>query len=135
MPRKDLCRRLEYQREWRKQNAGYYKAYIAKNRDKYSRYYRKSLLKQYGLTPEDYSAMLASQGGVCAICGKPECAIDPRNGRPKSLAVDHSHATGVVRGLLCVACNNAIGALDEDPSRFAAALEYLKRFTPEKSVA
>ena len=56
---------------------------------------RKSHLKRkYGLTLEEYDAMLEAQGGVCAICGEP---------RPeeRTLHVDHDHETGAIRGLLC----------------------------------
>lgn len=55
------------------------------------------IAKTYGLSPADYDRLLALQGGRCAIC----------RGRPKSkrLAVDHSHVTGAVRGLLCSRCN------------------------------
>jgi hypothetical protein len=55
------------------------------------------LRRRYGITPDDYDAMADAQGGVCAICGLP-----PRKG---TLDVDHDHATGRVRGLLCRRCN------------------------------
>ena len=76
---------------------------------------RKSRLKRkYGLTLEDFDEMLASQGGGCAICGKP----DPDN-------VDHDHVTGRVRGILCWNCNIAIGQLEDDSDRARAMAEYL----------
>ena len=60
---------------------------------------RKSHLKRtYGLTVEEYDAMLAAQGGGCAICGRPPRA-------DISLHVDHDHNTGAVRGILCFRCN------------------------------
>lgn len=66
--------------------------------------------KAYGITPERYFELLSSQGGVCAICHTPP---DRR-----MLAVDHDHACcpmpmrscgRCVRGLLCSACNIAVG--------------------------
>jgi len=73
---------------------------------------------RYGISSEQYDEMLGRQGGKCAIC-REEC----RTG--KALAVDHDHDTGAVRGLLCRACNGAIGALDHDPEVLRAAIRYL----------
>lgn len=83
------------------------------------RWFKNRLLREFGITVEDYEAMLAAQGGVCAICAK-EC----RSGR--RLAVDHDHVTGVVRGLLCLHCNLALGKFDDDPERIERALAYLR---------
>ena len=66
-------------------------------------------LKKYGLTLESYDALLASQGGVCAICGAP-----PEKSKWGRLAVDHDHdgALTDVRGLLCHVCNTTLGWLE-----------------------
>lgn len=64
---------------------------------------------------------LADYGHVCAICGQSET-------RPRSLSVDHDHATGAIRGLLCDSCNVGIARLGEDPGRLHAAAEYLQRY-------
>lgn len=80
---------------------------------------RKEELKRlYSITIEEYAAMLESQGYVCAIC-KEECKTK------KSLSVDHDHVTGVVRGLLCNACNRAIGMLKDSPDILRRAADYL----------
>jgi hypothetical protein len=84
---------------------------------------KRRLLKVYGITFEDYTARLEKQGGLCAICRK----ADPLgNGRSEHmpLVVDHDHATGKVRGLLCHPCNVSLGAI-ERPGFLAAATEYL----------
>lgn len=77
----------------------------------------KPRVSKYGMTVDDYEALVLAQGGVCAIC----------NGRPgrKRLAVDHDHATGAVRGLLCEACNLALGGFRDDPTLLLRAAEYL----------
>lgn len=78
---------------------------------------------RYGLTTAGYAAMLADQGGCCAICG----AAPDGNTRYAKLGVDHDHATGKVRGLLCDQCNRGIGAFKDDPTRLRAAAQYLER--------
>jgi hypothetical protein len=79
---------------------------------------RASALKQnYGLTVEDYNARLVAQGGVCAICGKTEKGY---------LRVDHDHATGRVRGLLCNYCNAALGQVQDNIAVLENMIAYLR---------
>ena len=80
-----------------------------------------NLKKTYGITHEDYDRMLAEQGGGCAICG----SATPRTKRSEYLHVDHCHATGAVRGLLCGPCNAGIGSLGDNIGRLEAAIRYL----------
>lgn len=97
-----------------------------KNRDKIKEYnrknHRKRQLSQYGLTPEDYSTILESQGGGCAICGCPPPA-------DRCLAVDHCHKTGKVRGILCGSCNRGLGLFKDDVVKMKKAVEYLEHFS------
>lgn len=76
------------------------------------------LRSRYGLSPEDFNRMLDEQGGVCAICG----TVDAK-GRP--LHVDHDHATGAVRGLLCHQCNNGLGSFRDQVALMEKAIAYL----------
>lgn len=78
---------------------------------------RELQLKRYGLTVESFDALLASQGGVCAICA------GPATGR--GWHVDHCHDTGRVRGVLCHQCNVGLGHFHDDPVRLRAAVKYL----------
>lgn len=80
------------------------------------------LRKSYGLTLESYTAMVASQGGQCYICG-PNAKSSRKKARP--LCVDHNHKTGQVRKLLCDRCNRLIGCADENASILGAAAMYL----------
>ncbi|WP_432027430.1 endonuclease VII domain-containing protein [Streptomyces sp. 1222.5] len=73
------------------------------------------LRSKYGLSPEDYDAMYQQQSGRCGMC-------DVEHGL---LYVDHCHATGRVRGLLCRDCNFAIGHLRDNPVTALAAAIYL----------
>lgn len=83
------------------------------------------LRSAYGLSVEDYEALLAEQGGRCAICGRPPRGVH-RGGRPQVLAVDHDHVTGRVRGLLCSPCNSALGRLGDTPEALERVLGYLR---------
>lgn len=74
---------------------------------------RESKLKaNYGITLQQYDAMLEAQDGVCAICLAPETRSV--YGELPRLVVDHNHATGRVRGLLCASCNGRLGAIDDE---------------------
>lgn len=75
-------------------------------------------LKKYGISPEQFEEMLVAQGGVCAGCRK-TCTVFSR------LSVDHDHDTGKVRGLLCSACNRAVGGLKHDPETLLRLAAYL----------
>lgn len=72
----------------------------------------------YGITPEIEVALLIKQGGVCAICKA-----------PPPLAVDHNHATGTIRGLLCGSCNRGIGLLHDNADVLLRAVRYLRQAT------
>lgn len=61
--------------------------------------------------------MLEKQNGVCAICGHKD--------KKKSLAVDHDHKTGKIRGLLCGRCNPALGFIQESTELIKQLLKYL----------
>jgi len=69
--------------------------------------------------------MAKQQRNVCAICGKPETA--ERNGKPRSLAVDHCHDTEKVRGLLCGSYSPMIGYADHSIDILTRAIKYLRR--------
>lgn len=84
-----------------------------------------SLKKNFGITLAEYGEILVAQGGVCAICAQPE--TETRHGKVKALAVDHCHTTGENRGLLCAACNQAIGKFKDDRNRLLAAVRYLDK--------
>lgn len=76
---------------------------------------------RYGVTPQRYSELLMGQGGKCAICGTTE----PGHGRDY-FSVDHNHATGVIRGLLCHACNTALGLMKDSVEHLSTAASYLQ---------
>lgn len=83
-----------------------------------------NLKKTYGITQEDYETLFRLQNGRCAICGTTRFG-----GRWKKLSVDHSHAYGNVRGLLCHHCNAGLGAFRDSERRLVAAIRYLSQFS------
>lgn len=96
------------------------RAWAKRNREKV---YATNCFRKYGVTYEQYLALVEAQGGCCAVCGihKSDC-----NGR--RLSVDHDHSTGKVRGALCPRCNVGIGHFREDISAMRKAADYLERF-------
>lgn len=108
-----------YVKRWQQENAEYVNAYRRKRNATRRKEIREGHLRRtFGITLDDYDEMLDAQGGACAICRRP-----PAEG--KSLHVDHDHATGVVRGLLCFTCNGALGMLSENEDTIACALAYV----------
>jgi hypothetical protein len=92
---------------------------------------RHHLSKEYGLTVEGYESAVSSVGGACEICGE-ACRTGGR------LSVDHAHATGDLRGLLCRACNSGLGHFRDDVALLKKAITYLKNggvFTIKEFVA
>jgi hypothetical protein len=75
---------------------------------------------KHGVTPADVRRLLAQQGGGCAVC-----RIPTPPGK-KGWHLDHEHTHGAVRGVLCMACNVALGMLKDDPDRCRRAADYLE---------
>ncbi len=117
---KDCC--FEARKEWGRQNPERIKVLSVRSYSKNSRnFWVRSLMKKYGVTPEWYDAQLAAQGGHCAICPATESGHKKR-----FFAVDHDHATGKVRGLLCRNCNLMLGNAKDSEERLEAGAVYLR---------
>lgn len=82
---------------------------------------KKYRLRKYGLTIEQYEAMVAAQDGRCAIC---DTTTPAKHGQ---WCIDHDHGTHDVRGLLCVKCNAGLGSFDDNPAFLLSAERYLQR--------
>ena len=87
---------------------------------------KRNLKHKYGMTLEEYNAMLSTQGGSCAICGVTENKVTGDRFSKISFAVDHDHATGKVRGILCNQCNRALGMFGDNQKTLLSALKYLE---------
>ena len=88
------------------------------------------LQQRYRISWAAFQALLKEQHGVCAICHRPETKKRRHSDEVRQLAVDHDHATGLIRGLLCFACNSGVGHLGDDPQRLESAARYLRKHTP-----
>lgn len=117
--------------EWKQRRKAHYEA----NRDEILESMR---LRAYGISRDQYDALLAEQGGVCAACRQPETAKNKR-GDVRMLSVDHDHACcpggtslktcgKCVRGLLCTKCNTALGLFNDDVRLLQMASEYLHAY-------
>lgn len=106
-----ISRAVKWNREHPAQAAEHRKAYASKNARE------THLIRKYCLTLHDFNRMLEEQGGVCAICKEPSDTWD----------VDHDHATGQVRAILCHGCNAGIGFLKDSARVASAASEYLTK--------
>lgn len=86
----------------------------------------KELIRTFGIDNDEYQRRFAAQSGVCAICEKPE-KRRAKNGQVRWMAVDHDHATGEIRDLLCADCNQMIGLACDDVDVLIKAIAYLRR--------
>ena len=87
----------------------------------WNNYYQEySWRSKYGISRSDYNEWFHSQNGACGICNIHQSELK------NSLAVDHDHETGKVRGLLCTTCNTGLGKLGDSIEGLEAAIEYLK---------
>ena len=125
MPYKDPAAQAAYYREFSRRP--HQRARQARNRllpgyqEYLNRVRRNAFIKRtYGITQDDYLAMLEAQGGRCAICKRPD------NYKSKWFDIDHCHTTKRVRGLLCRNCNKGLGNFKDDVSLMTSAIGYIK---------
>lgn len=117
--RRKVCKVCEYvaRKAWAAKNKDKIAAYNKKQRDRrglYNKDYHNRY--KYGISLEERNLQQERQGGNCGICGA------PGNGK---LNLDHCHATGTARGLLCTACNTVLGLVREDTGILNKAIDYL----------
>jgi len=98
------------------------------HRERRTRQSRASHIKsKFGITIEDYEALLIKQNYRCIICGaKLNEMVDVKNRKRHNLCIDHNHQTNEICGLLCISCNIGIGCFYENPDYLLKAIEYLR---------
>jgi hypothetical protein len=129
MPHKDLQKSKAYQAQYKRDHPEIYRLAQAKHTacgKKRATY----IFRMFHVTADEYAAMERSQKGCCAICGRKQTEI---KGRAKLLAIDHDKECcsgqkscgSCVRGLLCSACNTALGLFQDDVGVLNSAVRYL----------
>lgn len=130
-----------YSKIWNKANKesvqayqqAYHQDYRARDDVQHETWVR-ALRNNYRMTPDDFNALWARQSGKCDIC---EVLMAPKGKAKNSVCVDHNHATGEVRGLLCRECNQGLGHFKDSPEALKSALRYLLEkghYSSDKSV-
>ncbi len=118
----DREKQLERGRRYRAKNVekerARCRAYAKANPDKAR---AKHLRATYGITIQCYEQALISQNHQCKICGLPWAD------RTRDFQIDHDHATGKVRGLLCHLCNKGLGMFGDKPQLMVNAALYVQR--------
>lgn len=108
-------------KQWYKEHPHYKNEYRRLHRKRKPHLYvlrgKRSRLKAYGLTIEQYELLCKLQNNQCAICSK-VCKLD----------VDHCHTSQERRGLLCRSCNLGLGAFHDDTQAMQKAITYLERY-------
>lgn len=88
--------------------------------------------RKFGITPADFAALLEAHEHKCAICGTADNGT--YLGKPRAMAVDHSHVTGQLRGILCSRCNSGLGLFSDSVEVLTGAIEYLNLYTKGNDV-
>lgn len=119
------CRpcRIKYRRqqEVKDRVSAYNKRYALENPELMREKDRRNSLKRFwNMTVEQFDALKQKQGGTCAFCPKTESSP------VKNLCIDHDHATGKIRGLLCDNHNRAMGLFKDSIEDMEKAIQYLK---------
>ena len=118
---------MEMDKLWRTNNRAKHNAtclqWRKKNPEKYRAIMRRNKLKKYGLTIEQFDKMLADQNGVCAICKTGTTSL-----LGAVLSIDHDHATGRTRGLVCGKCNTVLGHCNDSIAVLENAIIYLRKY-------
>lgn len=83
----------------------------------------RELGRKYGISLDEYSELVETQNDRCAICGTKDKGT--ARGKFRYWSVDHDHATGKIRGLLCQQCNTMLGMAGDSIAILEKAIEYL----------
>lgn len=120
-------RNARYYLEHKEQERVRNKAYRTANKNRLTRTkWEQRLRYKYGIDVSLFNEILKSQGGRCAICGEKAWMPGEGKRRKQTFVVDHDHATGKIRGILCGNCNTALGQFKDSVAVLESAIKYLK---------
>lgn len=102
----------------RQERLAWMKAYYATHKKEQMAYKR---MKKYGMSQDDFDALLEKQGMACAICHRDDW---PGKHLPH---VDHDHKSGKIRGILCSKCNTALGLVNESLEIIKSMENYIRK--------
>jgi hypothetical protein len=103
--------------------SGANRAWERRNPEKFRIQQQRQRMRRCGVPDHDFErvqTLLATQK-ECQICG------GPPNGQWKTWHIDHDHATGRFRGLLCDSCNLGLGKFHDSPEKLRRAAAYLEK--------
>lgn len=124
--------RIETQRAWYQRNKEtinakrkeYYEKnkerILARNRAYNQKHLDRNKAGRYKTTPEQINALIVAQAGLCPICQKPLPVGKQRH-------IDHCHATGTIRGVLCRLCNLGLGNFKDNHNSLLRAASYVTK--------
>lgn len=117
-----MPRRSEYNKQYYQKNKDQLKAasrkYYADNKAERRDQVH---IKQYGISRAERVELFEHQGSCCAICN----SASPNNSGT-DWQLDHDHASGAVRGVLCHHCNQMLAGARDNPATLSAAIDYLR---------
>lgn len=80
--------------------------------------------QKFGITPEEYAELALAEH--CYIC------LGPPDGRWTKLNLDHDHATGKIRKMLCGKCNKTLGLVNDSEALLGQMIDYLKEHNAQE---
>ena len=132
LPKKRYCATCANER--RLEQARRYKAAIVDRETYLANKRERERVRRYGITNEQFDAMLGAQLGLCAVCGNPPIRKHSWAGREPKLHVDHDHISGDVRALLCQDCNHMLGSSGERSAVLRAAADYVDLWDAKRGI-
>ena len=106
----------ERAKEWKRTPKGKLSQRLSWQRRDKKRFKQIQIKSRYGLSEEQQKTLMQKES--CELCGRAFSGREP--------CIDHDHANGMIRGLLCMRCNTMLGYAKDDPGVLRKAADYLE---------